>query len=92
MKIENLVPFLKVATILQVDENAYIYCLKDLLNKKNIFFLLEIFKIYSVKQFSKYLMSIIEYNFVTLSKTDEFKLVDYKVLKSIISHLSFIAS
>ena len=85
LKIENLVPFLKVATILQVNENAFIYCLKDLLNKKNIFFLLEVFKILSAKHFSKYLMSIIEYNFVTLSKTDEFKLVDYKVLKSIIS-------
>ena len=85
MKIEILVPFLKVATILQVNENAFIDCLKDLLNKKNIFFLLEVFKKFSVKQINKYLISIIEYNFVTLSKTDEFKLVDYKVLKSIIS-------
>ena len=83
---KTLIPFLKTAVFWKIEENLYLDYLKDFINKENFFCLLEFCKTVQLQKLNKYLMYLLQYNFVMFSKTNGFKAIEYKTLQKIISN------
>ena len=70
---------------MQIEENFFLDHLKELINKKNIFCFFGLSKKFYLKNFKTFLKSLLVNNFVCISKTNEFKSIDYRALQTIIS-------
>ena len=59
--------------------------LKEKINKRNVFFFLNICKAFSLKTLCEYIMSVLKNNFITFSKTSNFNAFDYVTFQNIIN-------
>ena len=59
--------------------------MKDLIKKDTIFCFLGLSKVFNLKLLEKYLVFIVENNFVAFSKTLGFRKADYKTLQTFVS-------
>ena len=76
---------MKLTRLIEVEETIYIDLLKEKINKRNVFFFLNICKAFSLKTLCEYIMSVLKNNFITFSKTSNFNAFDYVTFQGIIN-------
>ena len=82
---KRFILFLNTKKLLLIDDEMFLEDLKTFINKRNIFCFFTLSKLFSLKLLKKYLVSVVDNNFVGFSKTFGFKNIDYKTLKFFVS-------
>ena len=80
----NVIPFLRKAKLFHKNEKTYLKNFKDFVKKDTIFCFLGLSKVFNLKLLKKYLVFIVENDFVAFSKTLGFKKANYKTLKTFV--------
>ena len=82
---KRFILFLNTKTLLLIDDEMFLEDLKTFINKRNIFCFFTLSKLFSLKLLKKYLVSVVDNNFVGFSKALGFQNIDFKTLKFFVS-------
>ena len=85
MKDKNFIPFLKMSKLMLSDKNVRASSLTVFVRTNNIYCFFRVSKIFCQKVLHDYVTSTIKHSFVSLSKANKFKLIDFNLLKFIVS-------
>ena len=82
---KNFIHILKMSKLMLDDKNVPAFSSTVFVTTNNIYCVLRVSKIFCQKMLQNYVISLIKHSFVSLLKEDEFKLIDFNLLRFIVS-------